>query len=240
MGNYFKWPVWLPYPINWLRAAGNLFLWWSLTEGMLESVFKNRDDAFHCWPDELGSMECPSAVSRGTFLLFAFFVNLIIQVFLVAIAHHWIARLQGKSRGWFPRWSSWREGLNGSIAIFLGGVVILIGAILLVALFPHWLTVRTLIPAILVGALVINAYLHHYDYRVRERRAARKVAKHSQAKPGNKKRGKGGNSSPGPLPKPATPPPPPPVDPIDLELDRLRGEMGLNQMWRKKPPENSQ
>lgn len=87
----------------------------------------------------------------------------------------------------------------------------------------------------MVGLLAIGAYLHHYDFLVRERRAAIKVAKRSQA--ANKKRGKGSNSSPtAPLPGNSTPP----VDPIEQELNKLRADMGLNQMRRKKPPGNSQ
>lgn len=233
----FTWPVWSPYPVNWLRAVGNLFLWAVLTEGMLEAVFKNRDYALaHCWIDEFGNVDCPSAVSQGAFLLFCFLLNLVFQAIAITITHHWIARLRGKSRGWFPRWPSWREGLNGSIAVFLSFVAIAVPGILFVAIFPQWLTIRALVPVTLGGMLAIAAYLHQYDCWVRERRAAKKAMR-SQARTGNKKRGKKREFSPSGSPANLTPPP---VDPIDLELDRLRGEMGMNQMRRKKPPENSQ
>ena len=231
MGDFIKWPAWLPYPISWARASGNLFLWWSLTTAMLEAVARHDDYALnHCRIDEFGRVDCTSDASQAVLLLFYFLVNLVFQAIAVTITHHLVSRLRGKSRGWFPRWPSWREGVNGSIAIFFGGIVMAIAGILFVVILPK----QVLVPAMLTAMLVVNAYLHQYDYRVRERRAARSLAKRSQTK----KKGGKGTTSPS-VPANSTPPPPP--DPIEQELNQMRADLGLNQMRRRqKPPGNSQ
>ena len=148
----------------------------------------------------------------------------------------------GRTTAWFPQWVSWREGLNGAIVLLLqlGGTLIFV---LLLALILHrqlesqevW---AWFIRSAVVGLIAIGAYLHHYDFLVRERRAAREVAKRSQLQTQNQKRGnKSNSSSAAPL---TGNPTPPPIDPIEQELNQMRADMGLNQMRRRKPPGHSQ
>lgn len=217
-----KWPVWLPYPINWVRALVNLFV----ASAIGKSASVALADAIRDGEiDEPGELMAVITVLTVTCLLFHFL--------LIVLGHHCITKLVHRHSRWFPRWLSWREGLNGFVVLVVQSLGTGIFIFFLAATFAPRTEegMRTFVGLVGAGLLAVSAYLYHYDFLVRERRAVRKAAKRSQAGSGNEKVGRGKERPSPTAPKSVTPPP----DPIDLELDRLRGEMGLNQV-KMKPP----
>jgi hypothetical protein len=205
-----KWPAWLPYPVSWLRAFVNLVCFsLVMQEITIPWVMENSCTGESC-SDEA---------------VFVVLITLITHFIWLTIAHYLLAKLL-KLVPWIQLLSAWKEGLNGLIVVtlLLCGLVILSLAL---ALSPRIL-VTAFVRSWLWVATAISAYLYHYDFLVRERRAARKRSRQVKNKTGK------GREQPSPITASKSATPPPPVDPIELELDRLRGEMGLNQMKNRK------
>lgn len=223
----FTWPVWLPYPISWARAFANLFVASVIGKASSTALMDAIRDGEIDDPGELMAVVTVLAV-----------VSLLFHFLFIVLGHHCISKLVLQRSAWFPGWLSWREGLTGFVVLVLQsmgtGFFVFYLAVMVMPRTEE--QVRLFVGLVGAGLLAISAYLYHYDFLVRERRAARKIAKRSQAQSGNKKRGKGGNSSPS-VPANSTPPP----DPIEQELNQMRADLGLNQMRRRqKPPGNSQ
>lgn len=148
---------------------------------------------------------------------------LVLHFFGIVLGHHCIIKLVKQKSNWFPGWLSWREGLNGSIILILEllSTSIFVG-FLAVSINPYSANAgRNFLLMTMAFLIAVAAYLYHYDFLVRERR---------NAKMANRQTSKQKKSSLSPQT----------LDPIELELDRLRGEMGLNQMkQRKKKDSNS-
>jgi hypothetical protein len=185
------WPLWLPFPISWARAGANVAVFSAVAKGVIQSALEVDE------PEDIIPI-----VLAGLLLHFA----------IIVLGHHCITKLINKKSAWFPGWLSWREGINGSI--------VLVVELLSTSLFVVFLAVtidsteseagRIFVLRVLAFFFIVAAYLYHYDFLVRQRRAARLARKYSTAMSA-----------------------PVPVDPVDVELNQLRGQMGLTQMRRR-------
>lgn len=156
----------------------------------------------------------------------------------------WIrCRSQGKPIPWVQlRWPSWREGLNGLIVFFVslfltliltilltGGTLLVVFSILSAVLgdsfTPELAGVfgrhtgyslsQTLSSGMATVWFAIATCLYRYEFWAQQRRKSRRTP-----------------------PRPPSLVKPPPVDSVDLDLDRLRSNLGLTHMkarQRRKP-----
>ncbi|GET44167.1 hypothetical protein [Microseira wollei] len=90
------WPLWLPFPISWARAGANVAVFSAIAKGVAHSA-REVDE-----PEDMIPI-----VLAGLLLHFA----------IILLAHLCITKLKDKKSGWFPRWLSWREGINGTIVL---------------------------------------------------------------------------------------------------------------------------
>lgn len=216
-------PKWIPYPSSWLRAV-ILILVLGPT-GTLISLLG-------FW----GGVETLLAGSTGDLLLSGVFqclaiaaLVLLLPIAILAYVYHVLTLiLNAKSisakhpRG-FPTWRSWREGLTGVIVM---GLSLSLSILVVLWYRPDLLGDRDFMTQseketiAAFGAsiwFISAAYLYQWDYLVREKRS-RQVKKRKPTATAIEKKS--------PLAKP--------VDEIDIELNKLRGEMGLNTI--KKYP----
>lgn len=208
------WPVWLPFPISWVRSLANLFVFSAVTHTATHSLLNSL-------------REGESSGVLWSKLQIHTLICLLLHFFCMVLGHHCVVRrLIDKQDAWWPGWLSWREGVNASIVVVVELMGTGIFILFLGTVFPPQTIEQKRIFIGLIGfALVtIAAYLYHYDFLVRRHRAAKLAAKLSQA-------GNGKRVSKAPVkgryqpPKPAPTPPPPPIDPIDLELQQLREQI---------------
>ncbi len=124
-------------------------------------------------------------------------------------------RLVQPRRFRLPGLASWQEGLNALIVLL---VAVFIAFIIYIPFYKRPVDVEQLRSyriQITTVYVIVAAYLYQYDFWVRQRRATRKAAQ------GNKRKQ-----------------PPVPIDPIEVELDRLRLQMGMHQVKGKKNKPN--
>lgn len=141
-------------------------------------------------------------------------VGLFLHFAIIVLGHHCIAKLKGRKSGWFPGWQSFREGINGSIVLVVELLSTSIFVIFLAAAIDPYSNDagKNFVATVLAFFVIVAAYLYHYDFLVRRRRTTRQARKYLRVV---------SNSNPAP------------VDPVEVELNQLRGQMGLTQMKRK-------
>jgi hypothetical protein len=166
------------------------------------------------WIRENRCTDYYSCVDKFITVITTFVLTHFVMVTLVYLAINKVREMLGRS----SKVSAWKEGLNGVIVVVLSAVMLTVVSPL-VALFFRPTVASGLLIGLAFKIIPFGAYLYQYDFWARERKHARQ----------EKKVGKGRE-----LPSPTASALP--TDPIDLELDRMRGEMGLNQM--RKPKDN--
>lgn len=194
------WPAWFPYPRNWVRAFATAMLMGLVGVSVRLTGF---------W-----GLVISSTTDRILPWIVLSCLGLLAPFLLVAYAHNMI---WGKSPTRWPQWlpspSSLKEGLTALIVMF---VAIIIG---LVALLPFAecfiyageFECRPLTEGEVNFATAVwfisAAYLYQYDYLVRRRRVnkqKRSVAPRSTTAA--------------------------PSNPVDIELNQLRGDLGLHHV----------
>ncbi|RMG14450.1 MAG: hypothetical protein D6728_02645 [Cyanobacteria bacterium J055] len=225
-------PKWVPYPSSWLRTFVTLLVLGPT--GILISVFGLWGSLGTLFGGSTGNVPLPGVPIR---LAVTALVLLLPTTILAYVYHLFTLILNAKSISvqhprWFPTWRSWREGLTGVIVMGLSFTV----AFLVVSWYRPDLVINsdaiaetdqeTIATFLTLVWLISAAYLYQWDYLVREKRARN---------PKNRKQ------NPRKLPNKGlkkSPPIAPPVSEIDIELNKLRGEMGLHQI-KKFPPKQS-
>ena len=164
-----KYPKWFPYPLCWVKAIA-LFAY--LGVAFRISLF---------W----GIISVASGVKSEALL-----VVLFLPFLLLAIVHHICIGAKSKWH-WFPNWCSWRTSIN---ALIIGLLACLIAVLIFYPLSNEFssqildydlLTQQELENDAVwytIIALIIAAYLYHYDYLVRQRRKQKRLAKMKPAK----------------------------------------------------------
>ena len=152
-------------------------------------------------------------VDEPTDLIPIVLAGLLLHFVIIMLGHHCITKLISKKSNWFPGWLSWREGLNGSIVLVVELFSTTIFVVFLAATIDPSSSEagRNFIKGVLAFFVLVAAYLYHYDFLVRQRRLTRR-------------RGQKNHKSPTVVSAPAVS-----VDPIELELNQLRNQMGLTE-----------
>ncbi|MFM2062986.1 MAG: hypothetical protein RLZZ507_2656 [Cyanobacteriota bacterium] len=232
----FNWPVWFPYPSSWLKAIIlALFL------RVISFVFTNTG--------ELGFKIANFTNSPELFIIFSI-LAIISPIFVITFTHHifhiiisqFFPSIQapeiGKPKGFIPGIVSIWEGLYGWMAIWLSG---LISFLILIIFFPildinfsksveFYTDFEEAIIVIFGSIWIINvALFYQIDFLFKRRLLT--ISSET-------------DKSTNELPSPQNVKHKEKADHanfVDLEMDRLRGSMGLTQMkGKKKSPPNAQ
>jgi hypothetical protein len=216
-------PKWIPYPISWLRTLV-LILVLGPT-GSLISVLGLWGSFGTILGGSSGDIPLPDVL---ILLAIAALVLLLPTTILAYVYHVFALIIDAKSisaqhpRG-FPTWRSWREGLTGIIVM---GLSLTISVFVVLWYRPDLIGNPDLVTqsdkeeiATFLGIvwLISAAYLYQWDYLVRKKRTRKQKKRKSSSVAIETKS-----------------PPQPRVDEIDIELNKLRGEMGIHQI--KKYP----
>jgi hypothetical protein len=231
-------PKWIPYPSSWLRALLLILVLGPV--GSLMATLGLWGSLLAVFAGSTGSIALPAVyagLASGVAVLF-------IPTLILAYVYHIFTlifdatSLSKNHPRQFPTWSSWREGLLGVIIM---GVSISIAFAVLFWYHPYLLTDRHWVESyfwedrssripirflltkeeqeeivafwatIWLGS---SAYLYQWDYLVRQKRDRQQ--KRQKALTENFSQAKKTVKSE--------------VDPVDIELNKLRGEMGLHKM----------
>jgi len=221
------WPKWLPYPISWIRALG---LTYALSV-LVKSQFPVRQS------DSVVAVLIAAWITVP--FLFTFFHWVIASVARFLLTHLPAHPKIAPVRQYLTdRWSGsershWREGLNAFIITFVAFVVSFLVVSFLTPVpskteaseYGSYLlrrnVLRLRLDIIPIGMLVVSAYLYQYDLWARHRRSVKSAAKAKTQEPTKRR---------SPLTKNVPVP-----DPVNLELNQLRGESGMSQMKTAKP-----
>jgi len=221
------WPKWLPYPISWIRALG---LTYALA-ALVKSQFPVRQN------DSVVALLIAAWITVP--FLFTFFHWVIASVARFLLTHLPAHPKIAPVRQYLTdRWSGsershWREGLNAFIISFVAFVVSFLVVSFLTPVpskqdaseYGSYLlrrnVLRLRLDIIPIGMFVVSAYLYQYDLWARHRRAVKLAAKVKAQEPTKRR---------SPLTKNVPVP-----DPVNLELNQLRGESGMSQMKTAKP-----
>jgi hypothetical protein len=215
-------PKWIPYPISWLRTLLLILVLGSL--GSLISVVGLWTILWTFFESSIGAIT-PWNACINLAIVAAF---LLIPTTVLAYIYHIFTlifdaqSLSAKHPREFPTWQSWREGLTGVIVM---GISISIAFAVCLWYHPHVLFSRkfltraeqeAIINCFAIAWVIAAAYLYQWDYLARQKRQRQQNRRKSLAQNASQIQK---------LDKPKDP-----VNPIDIELNKLRGEMGLHQI----------
>lgn len=222
-------PKWIPYPSSWLRTLV-LILVLGPT-GSLISVLGLWGSFGTILGGSTGDIPLPGV---PVLLAIAALVLLLPTTILAYVYHVFTLIMDVKSisaqhpRG-FPTWRSWREGLTGVVVMGLSLTI----SVLVVFWYRPDLILdadgmtqsdrEAFVTFVTSIWLISAAYLYQWDYLVRKKRARKAKSRKSI-------------STATAIEKKS--PISPPVNEIDIELNKLRGEMGIHQI-KKYPPRKS-
>jgi hypothetical protein len=169
-----KWPTWIPYPISWLNAlalAGLMTLYFSLIGSLFSETIRALVEPFP-FRNLIGYPRPYTGLL--SLLLLVFMV--ILPVVFIALVHHWLHLLLtrflpavqspiiGPTKGWFPGFMSWWEGVWGLCVTVAG----LFFGITLAAMFPMN-ELEKVARIVGVAWFICAAYLYQLFYLVEVR-----------------------------------------------------------------------
>ena len=205
-----QWPAWFPYPSSWLRALGLVLL-------LIGVIAILRIMVYWGFP----VLRILSVLQEDPTPVIAFLiaVGFVVPIMLISYVHH---ILFGKSRSSLPRWlptpkSLW-VGFYGWVVINLSTVVsfgLVIPFIDTYGFRYEWRYsgfTETEATWLSVIWLITAAYLYQIEFLIQRCLALKSKTANTSAA-GNKPESKASN-----------------VDDVDVEFDRLRGQMGLHKM----------
>lgn len=228
-----NWPKGLPYPTSWLRAIAVSGLYgFCISEGL--STLEKTSDVI-------------------PLVLFSW----LFQLPAIAHLHHWLTLILDWIATWWPQWAlgykrfqerlvqkqrrqhptklfsptkaSWQEGINALIVLLAVGLVtVLVWGVCYKITGPDIARdFRKLIFKTMwfLGPIII-AYLYQYDLWARSRRTAKKIKQVEIAKQGEADKRKVSKKTSSSKPKKLQPS----ADPIEVELNQIKGEMGATVM----------
>lgn len=219
-------PKWFPYPISWLRVflsilvLGPMGLSLTMVSFWLgtEFLWLGITDIFNAF----GVVALLSILA----LVIVFPIILLTYTYQILTIAFNARSLSPHLPRWIPSPSSWQQGITATLVVGFSSLI----CILLLCWYRPDLMLgeeswrHAQFDRIAEGMIpiwfVVAAYLHHWDYLVRQTRAKkrrRKVNKIDRVP--NRAVSK---------PKPKRTPKP--IDEVDIELNRMRGELGLHQM----------
>lgn len=196
-----RWPRWIPYPVNWIRSGLALFFVVVVFFALIPTSY-------------IGSL-IANSVKHPAPLAIAALIGLLIPIFFLAVVHKSLFRRN--LPGWFPRWSSWYEGLMiivGSILSFFVMMPFSLGACGRYYRYCHISDQEMRL--ILTIGLVFGAFFFQAEYLIRQAIGNRRKPKTPQAvQPTTEK------TAPG-----LEPPPKFQGKTMISELERLKREIG--------------
>jgi hypothetical protein len=179
-----KWPKWIPYPVSWLNAlvlAGLMVLYVSF----IRSLFAETIMAL-AYPLPFRNLTGYPRPYTGLLSLLLLVFIVILPVVWIALVHHCLHLLLtrflpavqspiiGPTRGWFPGFMSWWEGVWG-LCVTVAGIFF---GITLAAMFAD-ASLEQVTRIVAVAWFFCAAYLYQLFYLVELRiltvRAAKKV-----------------------------------------------------------------